>query len=1068
MHNVICSNVKLCKRVMTKDMLSELSKHGIGTNEVEGCVTKLSKNMVNKTRNHNIVKVIMREKVKDAQMEIFSIRKHKRQNERELHRYIQEHSYGDCAFKTIVKSVTEKLWKDGKKKTRRKVAHLKRKYLVGNMEASREIRGIAYQDVELERLVSGVGGNSQKAEPKMYGGVELSDEGKKVLSKSPNFMVLGKIDETEIEVEIEKGIMKARYELMGREDVTDTGGQEVRDHESTDGQDDVGGHGQREELDKCLNYAHLRATDIPTVQRLYPPEPATMWREKAMENIKDKLMDTVREYKEEHCSKEGHFKEHNLNSQETKALKELKKEIKDRKIVVFTTDKSGKFAADTPSNYEEAVTKHTEKDIEIDEKKVRQVEGKINQHMRQFNKMFKVGSTYNHESRVTGATQSTNTPAPPMYGLRKDHKATEDEVVGPPVRPVCGANQAPNSRLSHFLSRIINDYADAENFETECRSSEEMKAAFTRYNDTTDPILKKQCQVISMDVKALYPSMEWGEIMKAVREMIESSERTVENVDWQEVGKYLAVTMSEKDIEKEGLQHVVPRRKGEGRRRVTVAYLGQKKNEDQWELARTPGTRQKKKMLALVVAEGVRICLENHVYCIGDRIYKQQEGGPIGLELTGAVSRPFMAKWDKLYLEKVKRAGIRMLLYERYVDDSNQIAVAPPKGYRYDREEKKMVKSQERDVDSENEGDDERMTRALVEIANDVMGCIKMEADMPSKNRDGKLPILDMKVWMNDEGEVMFQHYEKPMSSKAVLHGESAHPSACKRSVHVQEIIRRLLNSSPKLDWKTEVAPIVSDYMMRMKDAGYGERYRKSILEQALAIYDRKKEEERNGQRPVYRPKSWQKEERRKKKRESKHDWSTKGGYIAPIFVPSSPRGELARRMKKVAEKERKKEIHFKIVEMGGRTLKSELQRSNPLSTPGCEKSDCMACRKERGKGGQCRRNNINYEIECQLCKNTAPTTYIGETARNLYTRGGEHLQRSNAEESFMRRHMQEKHAGEEEDFRAKVTHTNKDCLTRQVREGVLIRRSRKEIMNTRSEWFQPPLYRIRSELINS
>ena len=77
-------------------------------------------------------------------------------------------------------------------------------------------------------------------------------------------------------------------------------------------------------------------------------------------------------------------------------------------------------------------------------------------------------------------------------------------------------------------------------------------------------------------------------------------------------------------------------------------------------------------------------------------------------------------------------------------------------------------------------------------------------------------------------------------------------------------------------------------------------------------------------------------------------------------------------------------------------------------------------------------------------------------------------MQRSNAEESFMRRHMQEKHPGEEGDFRARVTHTNKDCLTRQVREGVLIRRSRKEIMNTRSEWFQPPLYKIRSELINS
>ena len=113
-------------------------------------------------------------------------------------------------------------------------------------------------------------------------------------------------------------------------------------------------------------------------------------------------------------------------------------------------------------------------------------------------------------------------------------------------------------------------------------------------------------------------------------------------------------------------------------------------------------------------------------------------------------------------------------------------------------------------------------------------------------------------------------------------------------------------------------------------------------------------------------------------------------------------------------------------------------------------------------------RNNINYEIECQLCKNTTPTIYIGETARNLYTRGGEHLQRSEKEDSFMKKHMDERHVGEEKDFIAKVTHINKDCLTRQVREGVLIRRSMKEIMNSKTEWFQPPLYRIRNEIVNS
>ena len=43
--------------------------------------------------------------------------------------------------------------------------------------------------------------------------------------------------------------------------------------------------------------------------------------------------------------------------------------------------------------------------------------------------------------------------------------------------------------------------------------------------------------------------------------------------------------------------------------------------------------------------------------------------------------------------------------------------------------------------------------------------------------------------------------------------------------------------------------------------------------------------------RPLFRPKDWKKEERAKLKRENKHEWATKGGCLAPIFVPSTPGG---------------------------------------------------------------------------------------------------------------------------------------------------------------------------------
>ena len=687
--------------------------------------------------------------------------------------------------------------------------------------------------------------------------------------------------------------------------------------------------------------------------------------------------------------------------------------------------------------------------------------------MKQFNRIFNVGAAHGHESRVTKATTSTNTPPPPMYGLRKDHKHTEDRTKGHPVRPIVGANEAPNSKLSHFISEIVNNYADAANIKTECRSSEEMRAAFEKYNQlNTD--MKEQCSVISMDVKALFPSMEWKEIITAVREMIESSELEIESIEWKELGKYLAVTMSEEQINDEDLRSVIPKREKETNRKITVAYLNEKKNKNKWLTARMPNNNEKKKMIAIAVAQGVKACLENHVYCVGDKTFLQKEGGPIGLELTGAVSRPFMARWDRMYAEKIKRAGIKMLLYERYVDDSNQVAVNKPLGARYNRElNKVVVDPQMINVDNVINAD-ERMAKIMLDIANSIMPCIQMEGDWPTKNNDNKLPILDMKVWTDHDSNILYQHYEKPVCSKTVLNAESAHSSACKKSVHTQEVLRRLLNCSNRLDWKTEIAPFVTDYMTRMKIAGYGETYRKEVLKHALNIYFDKWKANNEGSRPIYRPKDYQKEERQRNKNIKKHTWAKKGGHIAPIFVPATPGSLLLKALRQVAEKEGKEGIRFNVVETGGRTMKRELQKSNPTAPPGCSKDDCLCCVGERGRGGPCHKANVNYEVVCMSCPENNRAKYIGETSRNLYTRMGEHSSEQEEEGSFMKKHREEFHNGEEGIFESRVTHVNRDCLSRQVREGVLIKNSSVVTMNTRSEWHQPSLYTIQKEIIRN
>ena len=152
--------------------------------------------------------------------------------------------------------------------------------------------------------------------------------------------------------------------------------------------------------------------------------------------------------------------------------------------------------------------------------------------------------------------------------------------------------------------------------------------------------------------------------------------------------------------------------------------------------------------------------------------------------------------------------------------------------------------------------------------------------------------------------------------------------------------------------------------------------------------------DDQSGLRPIYRPKDWNIEARRKEKFKKRNSWSTKGGYVSPIFGPPTPNGELAQQLRKIADIEAEAGVRFKIVETGGNSVKSRIQKSNPTATEGCTNQQCVACKTEKGGGGDCRKGGITYEFECQLCPPDQKSLYIGESSRNLYTRGKEHVDR--------------------------------------------------------------------------
>ena len=110
--------------------------------------------------------------------------------------------------------------------------------------------------------------------------------------------------------------------------------------------------------------------------------------------------------------------------------------------------------------------------------------------------------------------------------------------------------------------------------------------------------------------------------------------------------------------------------------------------------------------------------------------------------------------------------------------------------------------------------------------------------------------------------------------------------------------------------------------------SGYPENYRKEVLQSSVIGYERQIAADEAGVTPLYRPRSWNKEERKNKKRLKKSSWYRPADVV--LFVPATPEAELANKAREVVEGEGKRlDIKVKVVERGGPTMKQHLVRTD-------------------------------------------------------------------------------------------------------------------------------------------
>ena len=120
-------------------------------------------------------------------------------------------------------------------------------------------------------------------------------------------------------------------------------------------------------------------------------------------------------------------------------------------------------------------------------------------------------------------------------------------------------------------------------------------------------------------------------------------------------------------------------------------------------------------------------------------------------------------------MEKITNEGYECKMYKRYKYDVNMI-----------------LKTKEGTNDTNTE-----IINEIKRLADSIDRSLTVKTDMSENYQDGKLPILDLKVWIGDDREgrkrVLYTHYMKEVSTKKVIQIKSAHGEKRKQNVLVND-----------------------------------------------------------------------------------------------------------------------------------------------------------------------------------------------------------------------------------------------------------------------------------------
>ena len=1022
MIQAIRSTTKVIMKEKQCKLLREIKKNKIGTNDVEHSLKRLH---LGERTQDKLRTAMMGAKIRDAYRVLQDQRYENFKVWRRCRKVIPRHLLE--GYLVIWRNYTREYRQTVDQRHAKKLSHLKGKW-IKKIVIPDEIRGVSLSP-DMNNLPA-----EFSSEPRLYGGVVLDDDEKLLLEFPVKFGLYRQLDITQCKIDTEEALNKLRWYKIIKEKE-----QRARERTQGQGEDDTETHDEQEEEvsnsfishEKVVDINKLRVTDLP-----YNPSVMMPWsvgqEELNMHSFKRDVEELARR------SRKYTSKWSNLDKARYRGLKKLQDRVAKKELVCFETDKSGRWACDTPENYKEACRSHLcnpEVTPVITEEEHNLAEETMNAQATALLHMLGIDNDA-HGTRLRRAVVAHGVSIPAFYGTRKDHKTvppgTEDR--GPKVRPVCGAEDCVTKRSSYILCLIGSNLIEGE--DTNCDSTITLLNEIERVNRSGK--VRGDTIIGSLDIDALYPSLNIDVCARVFRDKLFHSTLVFPGLSWKDVALYLKYNISEEELVAESIFQYCPKKRTPSGQPPKFEASGidskPEKRFGPWVFPDTPSENTVRLMFCVAIENMIKVTMRMHDFQFDNTIYRQRTGGSIGLDLTGIISDVYMCHWDRELIRKCREQLILFLLYKRYKDDIN---VALDVSQAVDMLEK----------------DDREVMMKLKEIADSIDPHLTVSTDCCSNHEDLKTPILDVAVWVEEieesQWKILHSHYVKEVSTKQVMHERSSHGERMKFHIMVNEMDRIARNTSPHIAYDKSLLPNLQYFVKRMLYSGYSKMFVHNSLKRAMEKFDLRMDRYKDG-------KSYYDMNELKNKKIGKDWYVEEGKYESVIFVEATPKSEYSKNVRKLVQKHK---LKIRVVEKAGETVKQILQRSDPFKNNKCNRVDCFVCRNEIPIN--CRERGIVYQLKCKVCDRK----YRGQTGRSEYERNCEHIKdlENKVKSSPLYRHKELFHQNENFDIEVSIlARCYGKASRRMITEAVLIGElENNETMNSKTEWSYTKLYKL-------